>query len=218
MQSLLVRGGSPLFGEITVQGAKNSILPILAAAFLIPGVTLLHRVPDIRDVAVTVEILETLGCRVRRKGHDLLVDATHPTSNTIPDRLASELRSSVVFLGAILARLGEVHLSYPGGYAAQNGRKSGFAGGPAEPRRDLISLYLNISLTFLKKERFSLKFRSPVASSNSRRSFFCFSVRFFGTSTLITSTWSPRDLLLSTGIPLRGIRSTVPGWVPSGIL
>ena len=120
MHALLVRGGRPLKGEITVQGAKNSVLPILAAAFLIPGVTCLHRVPDILDVAVTVKILEALGCRAVRRGSDLLVDASHPTSDTVPDFLASELRSSVIFLGAILARHGEVHLSYPGGYALQS--------------------------------------------------------------------------------------------------
>ncbi len=119
MNSLLVRGGRPLRGEITVQGAKNSVLPILAAAFLLPGVSLLHRVPDIQDVTVTVKILEALGCRVKRRGGDLMVDASHPAANVIPDCLASELRSSVVFLGAILARLGEAHLCYPGGYAGQ---------------------------------------------------------------------------------------------------
>ena len=114
MNSLLVRGGGPLRGEITVQGAKNSVLPILAAAFLLPGVSLLHRVPDIQDVTVTVKILEDSFVNGRA-----YVYASHPAANVIPDCLASELRSSVVFLGAILARLGEAHLCYPGGYAGQ---------------------------------------------------------------------------------------------------
>ena len=120
---LKITGGRPLSGEITVQGAKNAVLPILAAAFLFPGVSILHNCPLISDVDVTLEILRTLGCHVTREGHDITVDASSPTSAEIPDHLMRKLRSSVIFLGAILARLGEVHLSYPGGYGTQNVRK-----------------------------------------------------------------------------------------------
>lgn len=112
---LKIIGGRRLEGEVTVQGAKNSVLPILAAAFLFPGTSIIHNCPLISDVEVTLEILEMLGCVITRDGHDVAVDASSPASAEIPDRLMRKLRSSVVFLGAILARLGEAHLSYPGG-------------------------------------------------------------------------------------------------------
>ncbi|MBR6762850.1 MAG: UDP-N-acetylglucosamine 1-carboxyvinyltransferase [Clostridia bacterium] len=113
--SILVEGGHPLSGEITVQGSKNAVLPILAATFLIRGSSTLHNCPNIRDVDTTVAILEQLGAKVTRSGQTITVDATNPVSCEIPDRLMSELRSSVIFLGSILSRTGEVHLSYPGG-------------------------------------------------------------------------------------------------------
>lgn len=117
--TILVEGGRPLSGEITVQGAKNAVLPILAATFLIRGVSILHNCPDIHDVETTLAILTHLGARVARSGHTITVDATTPVSCEIPDHLMRKLRSSVVFLGAILSRTGQVHLSYPGGYALQ---------------------------------------------------------------------------------------------------
>lgn len=113
--AISVEGGHPLGGEIPVQGAKNAVLPILAATFLIRGSSTLHNCPNIKDVDTTIAILEHLGAGVKREGHTITVDATTPASFEIPDRLMSELRSSVVFLGSILARTGQVHLSYPGG-------------------------------------------------------------------------------------------------------
>ena len=115
MNKVKIVGGHRLCGELDIQGAKNSVLPILAAAFLAPGVSVIHNCPDIADVRTTLEILETLGCPTTREGRDVTVDATAPSSAEIPDRLMRRLRSSVVFLGAVLARLGEAHLSYPGG-------------------------------------------------------------------------------------------------------
>ena len=110
-----IRGGAPLFGRLQVQGAKNSVLPILAAAFLAPGQSVIHNCPDLSDVAATGKILRLLGCRVEREGGTLLVDASQPTGSSIPDPLMREMRSSVIFLGAMLARLGRAELSYPGG-------------------------------------------------------------------------------------------------------
>lgn len=115
MSYLEIRGGRPLSGRLRVQGAKNSVLPILAAALLAPGQSTLHNCPDLSDVAATGKILRLLGCRVEREGHTLLVDASQPTGFRIPDVLMREMRSSVIFLGAMLARLGRAELSYPGG-------------------------------------------------------------------------------------------------------
>ena len=103
-------GGRPLRGELRVQGAKNSALPILA-----PGQSVIRNCPDLSDVTAALEILRLLGCGAVREGTDVLIDASQLTGCGIPDRLMREMRSSVIFLGALLARLGRAELSYPGG-------------------------------------------------------------------------------------------------------
>lgn len=115
MSLFTITGGRPLHGSLTVQGAKNSILPLLAASILCPGVCVIHNCPPLSDVDASVSILEHLGCRVQRTGSTLTVDACVLTRNDIPDRLMREMRSSILFLGGILGRLGRAELSYPGG-------------------------------------------------------------------------------------------------------
>lgn len=110
-----IEGGRPLEGRLTVQGAKNSVLPILAASLMAPGRSVIHNCPDLSDVTATLDILSLLGCRVDREGDAITVDASVLSRGDIPDRLMREMRSSVIFLGALLARLGTAELSYPGG-------------------------------------------------------------------------------------------------------
>ncbi len=110
-----ITGGRPLAGQLTVQGAKNSVLPILAASILAPGESVIHNCPDLSDVSATLDILRLLGCGVRREGHTVRVDASTLGESRIPDQLMGELRSSVVFLGALLSRCGGAELAYPGG-------------------------------------------------------------------------------------------------------
>lgn len=110
-----IHGGRPLEGTLTVQGAKNSVLPILAATLLAPGESVIHNCPDLSDVSVTLEILRLLGCRVRREGDTVTVDASALGRSDVPDRLMRQMRSSVIFLGALLARLGDALLCCPGG-------------------------------------------------------------------------------------------------------
>ena len=112
---ITVTGGRRLSGEVTVQGAKNSVLPILAATILSGDTCRIRRCPRLFDVETTVEILRHLGCRVWWEGEDLLVDTAAMSCWDIPDRLMRKMRSSVIFLGAILARCGEAEMSYPGG-------------------------------------------------------------------------------------------------------
>ena len=115
MSAYLVEGGVPLYGEARVHGAKNSVLPILAAAILCPGTSVIRNCPDLSDVRASMAILEHLGCGVRREGDTVEVDAGSLLHNDVPDELMREMRSSVIFLGAILARTGEAVLSMPGG-------------------------------------------------------------------------------------------------------
>ena len=115
MSQLFIKGGSRLRGEVTVQGAKNSVLPILAATLLTGDTVELRGCPRLRDVDASVRILESLGCEAHWEGGCLSVDTAGLKGCEISDRLMREMRSSAIFLGAILARQGQAELSYPGG-------------------------------------------------------------------------------------------------------
>ena len=115
MGEFFIAGGRPLEGSLRVQGAKNSVLPILAATILHSGVSVLRNCPRLRDVDASVRILRHLGCRADWEGESLVVDTAGMTCCEIPDRLMREMRSSVIFLGAILTRCGRADLSLPGG-------------------------------------------------------------------------------------------------------
>ena len=115
MERLMITGGGPLRGEIKVHGAKNSSLPLLAAAVLCRGETVLHNCPELSDVGAACEILSYLGCRVRREGRTVAIDAAGICRHSVPEPLMREMRSSIVFLGAIAARVGQADLSFPGG-------------------------------------------------------------------------------------------------------
>ena len=115
MSAYIIQGGRPLYGTARVHGAKNSVLPILAATVLCRGTSVIHNCPDLSDVRASMAILEHLGCQVDRSGDTITVDASVVTGNDVPDRLMREMRSSVIFLGAILARTGSAELSMPGG-------------------------------------------------------------------------------------------------------
>ena len=110
-----ITGRRRLSGRLAVHGAKNSVLPILAACVLAPGESVIHNCPDLSDVAATLRILRHLGCRVRREGDTVTVDASAVDRGDVPGGLMREMRSSVIFLGAILARTGAAELTYPGG-------------------------------------------------------------------------------------------------------
>ena len=110
-----VEGGRPLDGSVRIHGAKNSVLPILAACLLVPGECVVRNCPDLSDVTASLDILRHLGCAVRREGDAVIVDASAPTGWDVPDDLMREMRSSVIFLGAVLGRMGQADLCAPGG-------------------------------------------------------------------------------------------------------
>ncbi len=115
MSVIEIRGGNPLQGELWIQGSKNAALPMMAAAVLHKGTTVLTGVPRIRDVFCMVEILESLGCGCQWSGHELVICAGELSGSRIPRRQGMAMRSSVVLLGALLGRLGEGAIPYPGG-------------------------------------------------------------------------------------------------------
>ena len=114
-QKLIVNGGRRLEGELRVHGAKNSALPLLSACVLAHGETVLHNCPALTDVDAACRILAHIGCKCRRSGDTVTVDATNVFGGEIPDSLMREMRSSIVFLGAMLGRTGRCRLSFPGG-------------------------------------------------------------------------------------------------------
>ncbi len=115
LSAFLIEGGKKLSGSIAVQGAKNSVLPILAATILTGGISVIHNCPQLTDVDASIAILRHLGCEVCRDGEDITVDSAPMNRYDVPDRLMREMRSSVVFLGAVLGRMGCAELSMPGG-------------------------------------------------------------------------------------------------------
>lgn len=115
MEVLRIEGGHRLEGEVPIHGAKNSALPLLAATLLVPGVSCIHNCPQLSDVDASLAILRHVGCRVAREGDSVTVEATAPTQSSIPDALMLKMRSSIVFLGAVVARCGEATLTHPGG-------------------------------------------------------------------------------------------------------
>ena len=115
MERIVIGGGKKLKGEIGIQGSKNSTLPILAAAVLVKGVSVIHNCPDLSDVNAAIGILRHLGCMVKRENNTLIVDSSQISCYNIPDCLMREMRSSIVFLGSVLGRTGKAVLSSPGG-------------------------------------------------------------------------------------------------------
>ncbi len=115
MDKLLVEGGTPLLGEIKVQGAKNAVLPILAATILADSECIIHNAPKLRDVNKTDLVLKRLGCSVRREGNTIYVNPTGYCGCSISENLMREMRSSIIFLGAIISRCGSASVGMPGG-------------------------------------------------------------------------------------------------------
>lgn len=115
MENLIISGGIRLEGKTRLQGSKNSSLPILAACAAVNGISVIHNCPRITDVDIAVAILERLGCKVSREGGTVTVDSGDINCSAIPEELMSEMRSSIIFLGALLARFGRGSATLPGG-------------------------------------------------------------------------------------------------------
>ena len=119
MALLIIEGQNPLYGETIIHGAKNSALPILSASVLMKGETVLKSCPKLSDTESAVKILRHIGFRCLRQcsqsDKSILVISGAPNKCDIPHHLMRRLRSSVIFLGALLGRTGEAKLSFPGG-------------------------------------------------------------------------------------------------------
>ena len=115
MSYLKVMHSEGLFGEVEIQGSKNSVLPIIASTVLHKGQTVIKNCPRISDVFDMIEILTSLGAKSSFDGNVLVVDAEQINNNVIIDNAVSKIRSSVIFAGALLGRCNSAKITYPGG-------------------------------------------------------------------------------------------------------
>ncbi len=115
MEKLVINGGRTIDGKVELQGSKNSVLPILAATLAVRGTSVIHNCPKLTDVSAAIKILEYIGCKVKREGHTVIVDSVAASCAEIPEAMMREMRSSIVFLGALISRFGCAKVSAPGG-------------------------------------------------------------------------------------------------------
>lgn len=116
MEKLVITGGTPLKGEVSIIGAKNSAIAILPATLLCKGICTLHNVPNIIDVNLSCQILEELGSKISWTGpHSLTIDNRNITKTHAPLDLTSRFRASYYLIGAMLGRCKEIEVGLPGG-------------------------------------------------------------------------------------------------------
>lgn len=117
MQKMVIEGGYPLSGNISVSGAKNSVVALIPAALLANGVSVIENVPDIRDVYVMKDIAEELGAVVDYKKNEnmLIINAAPARKTKVSEEKAGRARASYYFLGALLGRFGKATVPMPGG-------------------------------------------------------------------------------------------------------
>ncbi len=118
MDKLVIRGGNRVDGKIRVAGSKNAVLPILCAAILPEkGTTVIHDVPELRDIATIIKVIESLGIKVDwdKKSRTVSVNAENITNFVAPYELVRQMRASFLVLGPLLARTGKAKVSLPGG-------------------------------------------------------------------------------------------------------
>ncbi len=115
MQKYIINGKQKLGGRVRVHGAKNAVLPIMAAAVLSGDSCRIYDCPDLSDVRHTINILKTIGCDASLEGDVLRIDSAGISKWEIPEDLMREMRSSIIFLGALAGKMGKARVSFPGG-------------------------------------------------------------------------------------------------------
>ncbi len=116
MDVIKIEGGHPITGEVTVEGAKNSALKLMAATIMAPGVTTLRNVPNIADVHIMGKVLKCLGATIEVvDAHELRIDTTHVDKWETPYSLVAQMRASTAVLGPLISRFGKAVVAMPGG-------------------------------------------------------------------------------------------------------
>ncbi|MBI4686141.1 MAG: UDP-N-acetylglucosamine 1-carboxyvinyltransferase [Nitrospirae bacterium] len=117
MDKLIIKGGSPLKGEIEISGAKNAALPVIAASLLTSGECIINRVPDLRDIKTMGRLLKNMGAEFHYESNKAIVRTDRIKNLEAPYDLVKEMRASVLVLGPMVARFGRARVSLPGGCA-----------------------------------------------------------------------------------------------------
>lgn len=168
MSKLTITGGKSLEGTITVSGAKNAILPIIAASLLCAEPIQLDDAPDLLDVNVMNQVISALGATVERNNSTLKIHAHEINCIEAPYDLVSQMRASIVTMGPLLARKGHVRISHPGGCAIGsrpiNWHLKGLEALGAEVKMD--HGFLDVSAKCLKGARIYLDYPSVGATEN----------------------------------------------------
>ena len=117
MDKIVINGGKPLNGEVKISGAKNAVLPIMAACIIAPGKYILKNVPNLRDTRTMSLLLQDIGAKVEYNQNTLIIDSTSCNNPTARYDLVKTMRASFYVLGPLLSRFGEANVSLPGGCA-----------------------------------------------------------------------------------------------------
>ncbi len=117
MDKIIIRGNNPLSGTINISGAKNAVLPVMAATLLAPGKYTIHKVPDLRDTRTMMKLLNIIGATTTYEGGSLVIDSSLANNPEAPYDLVKTMRASFYVLGPLISRFGRVNVSLPGGCA-----------------------------------------------------------------------------------------------------
>lgn len=117
MQKLVIQGGIPLRGEVSISGAKNAALPMMCASLLTSDVLQLSNMPDLHDIATMRKLLEQMGVKAAVQGDEMALHGAHVDKLEAPYDMVKTMRAAVLVLGPLVARFGEARVSMPGGCA-----------------------------------------------------------------------------------------------------
>lgn len=115
MSKYIINGGNKIEGRLSIRGAKNSVLPIMAASILNEAESIINNIPDISDVHVMIDILKSIGCKAEYKDSTLYLDSSNIGITSVKEEYMKMLRSSIIVMGAMIGRFSNIDISYPGG-------------------------------------------------------------------------------------------------------
>ena len=117
MSKYIIHGGNKIEGILNIRGAKNAILPIMAATILNEDKSIIHNVPSIADVFIMIKILESIGCKIEYSEDTLIIESSGINFHKIDEEYVRKMRSSIIIMGAMIGRLEHIEISHPGGCA-----------------------------------------------------------------------------------------------------
>ena len=115
MSKYIINGGNKVEGRLSIRGAKNSVLPIMAAAILNESKSIINNIPNISDVHVMIDILKSIGCKAKYEDSTLYLDSSNIYITSVKEEYMKMLRSSIIVMGAMIGRFNDISISYPGG-------------------------------------------------------------------------------------------------------